>query len=202
MKNLLTVTFLIVISISATSQGFNRESTKVFCVSTMIGASLPFDNYANRSPHQGQSSPIGYASEGVKINFLDMTYRVHKNFGLAVSWTKLYHEQYKRLSDRDFYFNTGYLAGPMVFADLDEEYLLGIKFLTGMGTTKLRDIDYKDSNMAYNVAFFLYHDFNEMWRLMGSADVYVSSIEIKYGNTMKTLGVTAYNFMFGIGFRF
>ncbi len=202
MRTLSFLALLMVLSLPGLAQDMTTNTPKRFCASAMIGGTIPFGDFYDSSPDFNLPSPNGFASEGLKINVLDLTYRAHENFGLALSWTKLYHERDEYHFDRDFYFSSGYFLGPMLFTGFEGKYMVGIKLLAGIGSTKMRDTGHTSSDMAYNPGVFLYYDFNEIWRLMGSADVFVSSIEINHRNSMETLPITSYNFSVGIGLRF
>jgi hypothetical protein len=202
MKNFSLFVLLLVFSLTGLAQDITTDTPKRFCASMMIGGSFPGGDFYDDLPDHSLPSPNGFAREGVKINLLDLTYRLNRNFGMALSWTKIYHEKDEFLFDRDFYFGTGYLAGPMFFTGFERKYMVGIKLMTGYGTTKMRDTEFTGSDMAYNLGVFLYHDFNEIWRLMGSADIYYTSMEVEHRNEMKTLGIRSTSFSVGIGIRF
>ncbi|MCF8231619.1 MAG: porin family protein [Bacteroidales bacterium] len=167
-----------------------------------FGPSFPTGNYGSdsQSVYTGSSVIKGYAREGLKMNFLVLSYQFHKNIGAALFWRKTAHEKIKSGYQKDYWFNSSYLAGPAFIIPLEKTVSLVLKPMAGVGITTLRDEGYKYSAFAFDLTGELRYDLSDRWRINVGGDYYYSRLQMD--NPKGELDNTVLSINLGFGYRF
>lgn len=167
-----------------------------------FGPSFPTGNFGNdsQSIHPWSSVEKGYARAGLKMNFLNLSYQFHNNIGAAFSWRKTAHEKIKSGYQKDYWYNSSYLAGPTFTAPLVKSISLVLKPMAGLGITSLKEEDYKESSFAFDLTGALRYDLSDRWRINVGGDYYYSRLQLD--NPPEDLDNTVLSINMGFGYRF
>ena len=167
-----------------------------------FGPSFPTGNFGSdsQSIYPGSTVKKGYARAGLKMNFLNLSYQFYNNIGAAFSWRRTAHERIESGYQKDYWYNSSYLAGPTFTAPLVKSISLVLKPMAGVGITSRKEKDYKESAFAFDLTGELRYDLSDRWRINVGGDYYYSRLQVD--NPPEDLDNTVLSINMGFGYRF
>lgn len=202
MKKLLVLFIPLISFICANSQSLEGKSYQNGYIGISFGPSFPVGNFGSdvKNYDPDDETMNGFAKAGINVSLMDLAYYFYENYGLQVSMKYSAYENREYDYDSDYWYNTAYLAGPVIFIPIEQNLGLELKPKAGFAKTTKKDEAFSESGFAMDIGTFIRYDYSDKWRMYGGANFFYSEPDTPPES--KKLTVTTLTLAIGLGYKF